>query len=262
MQSVDTLDGQRLGADAVNPRAHCDQQAAQVDDLGLACGIAQHRSALGRHGGHQGILGRAHRHHREGIASARQAPARSAGLDVTGGQLDLRANGFERLQVQVDRAVADRAATGQRHPRLTRPRQDGAEHQDRRAHLAHDVIGRLGREKLARPDRHDPAEILRSRALDPRRRADLVEQMAEPVDIGQARQVAQRDRLIGQDRAGHQGERGVLRARDFQAARQPVAAANKDTVHRPVLLADQRDIAKGRTRLSCRNPLKSKKRAS
>src|SRR5437868_13025875 len=42
----------------------------------------------------------------------------------------------------------DGAAAGQRHPRLALARQQRPEHQDRGAHLAHDVVGRSGRGDL------------------------------------------------------------------------------------------------------------------
>ena len=46
--------------------------------------------------------------------------------------------------MEIDRAGADGAAAGQRDPRLAHARDQRAEHEDRGAHLAHDVVGRLG----------------------------------------------------------------------------------------------------------------------
>src|SRR3546814_8352581 len=54
---------------------------------------------------------------------------------------------------------------------------------------------------------HHAAEILGPRSLDRRRAAELVEKMAETIDVGEARQVAQGQRLVGEQRAGQQGER-------------------------------------------------------
>jgi hypothetical protein len=133
--------------------------------------------------------------------------------------------------VQVDRAVADRAAAGQRHGRLARTGEQRAEHQDRGAHLADDVIGGDGRGQPAGSRSHDPAEIVRAGAFDRSRGAELVEQMAEAVDIGEPRQVAQRQRLIGQQRAGHQRKRGILGAGNGDFSGQAVSAADEDTVH-------------------------------
>src|SRR3546814_7458130 len=69
----------------------------------------------------------------------------------------------------------------QRHRRLARAREQRAEHEDRRAHLAHDVIGRDGRGQRRRARGHHAAEIFGPRTLDRRRAAELVEQMAETV---------------------------------------------------------------------------------
>src|SRR3546814_5751161 len=47
----------------------------------------------------------------------------------------------------------------QRHRRLARAREQRAEHEDRRAHLAHDVIGRDGRGQCRCARGHHAAEI-------------------------------------------------------------------------------------------------------
>src|SRR3546814_14813221 len=88
--------------------------------------------------------------------------------------------------MKIDRPVADRAAARQRHGRLARAADQRAEHEDRGAHLADDVIGRLGRGKAAGADRHHAPEILRPRALDLGRGAELVEECPETVAVGEA----------------------------------------------------------------------------
>ncbi|MCY1169016.1 hypothetical protein D9M73_90300 [compost metagenome] len=231
MQPVDAFDLKRLGADAADLRAHRDEQIAQVDDLGLARGIFDAAAALGQHRRHHDIFGRADRDDREGIFAARQTPARRDRLDIARRHFELRADRLQRLQMQIDRAIADRAAARQRHGRLACAPDQRAQHQNRRAHFAHDVIRCFGRGQLARADRHHPTEILGPRALDPSRATELVEQMPEAVDIGQTRQVAQRHRLLGQQRARHQRERGVLGTGDGETARQAIAAANENTIH-------------------------------
>ena len=55
--------------------------------------------------------------------------------------------------------------------------------------------------------------------------------MAEAVDVGQARQIAQRDGLVGQQRAGQQRQGSVLSAGDGKAAVEHFAAADDDAVH-------------------------------
>src|SRR3546814_5627768 len=75
---------------------------------------------------------------------------------------------------------------------------------------------------------HHAAEILGPRSLDRRRAAELVEQMAETIDVGEARQVAQGQRLVGEQRAGQQGERRILGTGDGDTALESLAAANEN----------------------------------
>src|SRR3546814_4501843 len=60
-------------------------------------------------------------------------------------------------------------------------------------------------------------------------------QMAKAVDVGEPRQVAQGQRLVGEQRAREQGERRILGARDGDTALQSLAAANDDLIHWPSL---------------------------
>ena len=60
VQALDALDDELAGADAPDPRAHGDEAMAEVDDLGLARGVAQNRLALGKARRHQQVLGRPH----------------------------------------------------------------------------------------------------------------------------------------------------------------------------------------------------------
>jgi len=56
--------------------------------------------------------------------------------------------------------------------------------------------------------------------------------MAEAVDVREPRQVPERQRLVGQQRARHQSQRRVLRARDRNPPLEPFAAIDDDPVHR------------------------------
>src|SRR3546814_6248401 len=102
-------------------------------------------------------------------------------------------------------------------------------------HFANDVVGRYVGCDLASAQRHDAAKILRPAALDHGRYAKLIEQMPEAVDVSQARKVAQRERLVGEQRAGEQREHSVLRAGNGKAAFQPFAATDENSVHVPLL---------------------------
>ena len=63
-----------------------------------------------------------------------------------------------------------------------------------------------------------------ARALDGGRDSELVEQVAEAVDVGEARQVPQGQRLVGKERAGQQGQSRVLGPGNGDPALEALAA--------------------------------------
>ena len=143
VQAFDAVDRQFVAADAFDARAHRIQAGRQVADLGFARGVHQHAAAIGQRSRHQQVLGGADRNEREHDGRAAQATCH-ARIDIAARQFDARAHLLQPFQVQIDRAGADGAAAGQRYARLAGARQQRAEYQDGRAHLAHDVVGRLG----------------------------------------------------------------------------------------------------------------------
>src|SRR3546814_2273257 len=94
-----------------------------------------------------------------------------------------------------------------------------------------DVCSSDLRGKAAGADRHHAPEILRPRALDLGRGAELVEEVPETVDVGEARQVAECHRLVGEQRARHQRQRGILGTRNGEAALEAIAPANRSEEH-------------------------------
>ena len=79
---------------------------------------------------------------REDDARTLQATWR-AGFDIASGNLNLRPHLLKRLEVQINRARADRAAARQADARAAMARKQGAEHEDRGPHLAHQIIRRF-----------------------------------------------------------------------------------------------------------------------
>ena len=80
---------------------------------GSRAALSMTLDAVGEHGGHDDILGRADRDAGEGVGPAVQPLGRGR-PDIAGGEVDLGAERLERLQVEVDRPIADRAAAGER----------------------------------------------------------------------------------------------------------------------------------------------------
>ena len=86
------------------------------------------------------------------------SPVGRGRVDVAVAQVEGGAERLEAAQVQVDRARADGAAAGQRHHRVAVAREHRPEHQDRGAHLAHDVVvGAVVGDRLGADDQHAAA---------------------------------------------------------------------------------------------------------
>ena len=130
-----------VGAGAAHVGAHLQQHLGELDDLGLARGVLDHRLALGEARRHHHVLGAVHGREVEG--DARAAQPRGARLDVAVVEAELGAERLEALQVLIDRAHADRAAARLRDARRAEARDQRSEHQERGAHLAHQVVGGL-----------------------------------------------------------------------------------------------------------------------
>ena len=232
MQLFDAFDHDVRAAFALDMRAHFLKQAAKVDDLGFARGVVKVGPPAREDGGHDRVFSRADRHHREGEVAAGQAPALGrGGANEARGDFDLGADRFKRLEVEVDGPVADSAAARQRHGGVAGAGEQRPQHQDRRAHPAHHVIGRDSGDQRFGLQRHPPADLALLQTLNLGRHAKLVQEMAEAVDVGEARQVAERQLLVGEDGAGEERQRAVLGARDRDDAFEPLAALDDDGVH-------------------------------
>ena len=131
--------------------------------------------------------------------------------------------------MHVERARADRVAAGQRDLRLAGAGQQRAEHADRAADLADQVVGRLG------------ARVPRACARLPGRSPPCADSVtSQPSRSSNSRMIATSEiagRLPSvvspgrQQRGRHQLEHAVLRADDVDTARQPGAAGHPQNLH-------------------------------
>ena len=149
-QLLDALDDDLVGARALDLRAHGDEEVREVDDLRLARGVLDDGFAVGERRRHHEIFRAGDRDGVEIQPRALEPPGARA--DVAAFDVDVRAHGLQARDVDVHRARADGAAAGQRHVGLAEARQQRPEHQDRRAHGLHQLVGR---EALARGRRID-----------------------------------------------------------------------------------------------------------
>ena len=138
VQALHAVNHQAMRADAADARTHFDQHIGQIGDFRLARGIFQNRLSMRQHRCHQQVFRSRNGNHVGGDACAtHQATTRTvfAGrlavfvqnrclrMDVAVFNIDTRAHRLQAFDVLIDRTRANRAATGQRHPRFAKTRE-------------------------------------------------------------------------------------------------------------------------------------------
>ena len=157
-------------------------------------------------------MGRADGDLGEHVASADQAPGR-AGIDIAVLDDDFGAEMFKPVDEQVDRPRADGAAAGQRHLGLAHARKQRADDPEAGAHLRDKLVGRGGVDNGAGGEMHGAgvrSVLALAPALDGNVRAMIAQNPLQLLDIGQMRQVFQRQGAVGEQRGNHQRQRGVF----------------------------------------------------
>ncbi len=127
--------------------------------------------------------------------------------------------------MQIDRPRADGAAARQRHFGLTEASQQRPQHQDRGAHGAHQFVRCL--ETLDRARVHLDIHPL----VDHQVHAHAAQQLHGGGDILQVGDVANDDRLVGQQGGGQNRQHRVLGAGSAQFAEQRYAAIDDEFAH-------------------------------
>ncbi len=117
----------------------------------------------------------------------------------------------------------------QRDAGLAIARQQRPQHQHRGAHLAHQIVGCRRRFGMTGDQGERPLALAGLIPADDD--AELRQQIAHRGDIGQARQVAQDERGIGQQAGGHKRQPSILRAADGNDAIQRPAADDPNSIH-------------------------------
>ena len=201
VQFFHPFDDNAVGASAFDLGPHLDEEVGEVLHLRLGGGTFDDGGAFGQHGGHHDIV-RAE-HGGAVLAHEIHLAAFKAFLgihkDVSAFHLDLCAEGFEALEVEVHRAVADDAATGQRDGALFQAARERTEDADGGAHLAHEIIGRDGFD-LLRLDHDDAAG-----ALD--LGAELSEDADHVVGVAEVGHTADGAGVLGEEGGGENGQR-------------------------------------------------------
>ena len=226
VQLVDTLDLDRARAGSVDLRAHRGEEQREVGDLWLARRVVDHRGAARKHRREQEVLGGGHARVVE--RDRRAVQRRRLGDEVAVLGVERGAHPLEPAHVQVDRPGADVVAAGQRDPRASASSEQRPEHHDRRAHLPHQLVGRLDTGDRRRVELGDPVG-------EPHRHPEVLEHLGHDGAVADPRDVRDDASARRQDRRGHQLERRVLRARDLDGAIQTCAAGDEEAIHRTMV---------------------------
>ncbi len=128
-QRLDALDEDRAVRLDPDDRAHLLQHRDQVHDLGLDGGVLEFGDPTRAHGGEQHLLGGTDARVRQLDVGAVQT-VRGGDADALVALVDDRAEGTQRIHVEVDRPVADAAAAEIRDERLADAVQQRAAEQD------------------------------------------------------------------------------------------------------------------------------------
>ena len=153
--------------------------------------------------------------------------------DITAVDVDFGAERLEARQMQIDRARADGAATGQRDFRLAHAGDDGTEDPEAGAHTRDHFVGCGGVDDIARGEMERLAlQVGRGAlAVDGQIRAVIAQDAGKKVDVGEVGNVLQSHPVGGQQTRDHQRQGGVLGPGNGDRPRKPLAADNSDAIH-------------------------------
>ncbi len=228
VQLLDALDADPRRARALDLGAHGVEQIRQIQHLGLAGAVFQDGFALGQGGGHQDVFGAGDGDLLEDNLRAVQPVG--SGFHVSVFLLDLGAERFQALEVEIDRTSPNGAAAGQRDPSASHARHQRAQNQRGGPHGFDQVVRSFRSDQFLTADGGAmlPASIAKAKF-------DLGahggQQLARGFNVPDLRDMFQNYRFFGEQRRRHAGQRGVLGAADVDGAAQPIAAADDQLIH-------------------------------
>src|SRR5688572_12825524 len=213
------VDGDGVGADALDARAHGDEELGQILHVRFTRRVAEHRDALSGHGSGERVLGGGDARLIEEDVGATKA------LGAQDERVVEREAGPELLQreaVGIAASATDAVAPWRRQLDLAAPRGQRAGGEDRRADLPAEGGVQLGRLDLLRVDR----ERVAGGPLGAR--TDRLDEIHQRLHVADARHVLEMYRLLGEERGRDDRQSGVLVAGWADAAGQSVAALDEE----------------------------------
>ena len=144
VKAGNSLDHDGISAMTADLCSHGIQAISQIRNFWLTRRINQFGTTLGKYCRHDGIFGRANRHHRKHNTSTGQALRRTR-LYVSISKLDNCAECLHRADMQINWPGADGTTTWQRDTRFTIAGQQRSQNKDGGPHFAHQVVRRVKR---------------------------------------------------------------------------------------------------------------------
>jgi len=220
-QRLDAVDGEDVGADAFDVRAHGREKPGQIRHFGLLGGVDDSRDALGQGGGHHQVFRARDRGQVQGDVGAVQPFG--FGLHVALVQGDLHPHGLETFEVLVDGPGPDGAAAGQGDAGLAGPGHQRPQDQDRGPHGLDRLVGGHPAGEAAGIN-HQGLAVFK---LHPHEAQELF----GGANVGQGRHIVKPVHPRGQQRGRDDGQGGVLGPADGNFPRKGYPAFNDDFVY-------------------------------
>ena len=153
------LDGEGSRAAALDFCAHACEEVDEVVDFGFEGGVLQYAHAFGECRRHEHVDRCTDAGNRE-VEVAAGEPAFAGGFDVTVRDVDLGAERFEALEVQVNGARAPGASAGERYAAASEAGDERAEHVEARAHGLDEFVWGFQMVYAVRVDSQDVASAV------------------------------------------------------------------------------------------------------
>ena len=221
-EGVHSFDLQSVCPGAVDVCPHGDQKFRKLGDLRFDRRILDHRGAAGQHGGHQGIACCTD----AGDVEMNSCSVESAGFcdDIPFLQFHLGAEFTDRLDVQVHGPRSPGTAPRERHFGPAVACKQGAEHIDRGAHLFDVFVRRLVPVNTCRVKGEHMIVQFHSHP-------HCAQQCGHGIDIAKNGGITEVKNAAGEQRCGHEGQRGVLCPADPHGAVERFSAGDDELVH-------------------------------
>jgi hypothetical protein len=221
-QSLDAPDGEHIRADAFYLGAERGEEPAEILDVRLARGVADHGLALRQRRRHEGVL---RRHHARLVEEDPLATEAVSPHFVAAVHLDQRPELGQRVDVRVEPTSADHVAAGRRNTCAAGAGKQGTRKQERGPNPARELFVDLAGRQLGRLH----ANFIRAAPVGIH--AELGEQANHRLDVPDSRHIGQRHRLVRQQAGSEDGQRSILVPGRGDAAVQALGALDDERLH-------------------------------